>query len=77
MQPYLGSSQEIYHFAVWWKNLSHPNLVPPLGVSEISPSFGLVTPRMPGNIIEYTREHQDADRLLLVGAFWNQRKLTS
>lgn len=70
MWPYRVSFQEFYCRAARWKHISqHPNVLPFLGVSvsEEAPPFGLITPWMPeGNIIEYTRKHQDADRLLLV-----------
>ncbi|KAF9789476.1 kinase-like domain-containing protein [Thelephora terrestris] len=56
----------VYGLVVRWKNVSHPNVLPLLGVSDVIPPFGLVTSRMSGNIKEYTQEHQVVDRILLL-----------
>ena len=57
-----------------WKYVSHPNVLPFLGVSEsllLSPSshppFCIISPWQPnGNIIEYIQKHQGVNRLQLV-----------
>jgi hypothetical protein len=52
---------------VRWRYVSHENVLPFLGVSEIVLPFGIVSPRMPNkNILEYTRKHLDANRVWLV-----------
>lgn len=54
--------------ALVWKRLSHPNVLPFLGVVN-SPqgSFGMVSSWMPqGNIVEYLVSHPTANRPLLV-----------
>ena len=65
-----NSSQAFYSSIVRWKYLSHPNLLPFLGVSETGP-LTLVSPWMPNNIIGYTANGVAATRLQLVGAFQN------
>ena len=51
---------------VVWKNLSHPNVVPLLGVT-IDP-IQLVSGWMPDvDLTGYITDHPDADRLNLVG----------
>ena len=61
-----------YRYVVRWKYVSHENVLPFLGVSEIVPPFGFVSPLMPkSNILDYTRTCQDANRLLLVSTSWN------
>ena len=69
---HLISSQAFYRLAARWKNFSHPNVLPFLGVyeSEIT-SLGLITPWMANNIKDYTRGRQSDDILRLVGAFRN------
>jgi len=52
---------------VGWKYVSHPNVLPFLGVSETLFSFSLISPWLQnGNIIEYIRKHREANRLQLV-----------
>ena len=51
-----------------WKRLTHPNILPLLGVT-ITP-FQLVSNWMSGgDLPEYIKKYPDADRLGLVGAF--------
>ena len=50
-----------------WKRLTHPNILPLLGVT-ITP-FQLVSTWMSGGDLPgYIKKHLDADRLVLVGA---------
>ncbi|KAF9642811.1 kinase-like protein [Thelephora ganbajun] len=58
--------KETFHqVAVMWKHLTHPNIVPLLGVT-IDP-FELISDRMPGgDLTEYITNHPDTDRLSLL-----------
>jgi hypothetical protein len=48
-----------------WKHLTHPNVLPLLGV--IIDDFQLISNWMPGgNLFDYIKKHSDADRLGLV-----------
>ncbi|KAF9644351.1 kinase-like protein [Thelephora ganbajun] len=50
-----------------WKHMSHPNVLPFLGISEIPPPFCIISPWMPnGNIVEYTKKNRSSNRLLLL-----------
>ncbi|KAF9646903.1 kinase-like protein [Thelephora ganbajun] len=55
-----------YYHVIGWKHISHENVVPFLGVSDELPPFCFISPWMPNNILNYTKEHQDADRLVLL-----------
>jgi len=51
---------------VVWKNLSHPNVIPLLGVT--ADPIQLISGWMPDvDLTEYITNHPDADRLNLVG----------
>jgi len=53
--------------AVIWKRLSHPNIVPLLGITLAPPQ--LVSEWIPGgDLLHYIKAHPDVDRLELVGA---------
>ncbi|KAF9646791.1 kinase-like protein [Thelephora ganbajun] len=58
--------KEICHqVAVVWKHLTHPNIVPLLGIA-INP-FELISDRMPGGgLTEYITNHPDTDRISLL-----------
>ena len=59
-------TQIFYREAVIWKNLTHPNILPFLGVT-IDP-LQLVSEWMPGGtLLKYVKNNPDADRLGLVG----------
>lgn len=50
-----------------WKYVLHPNVLPFLGVSETVYSFCVINPWLSnGNIVDYTKKSQSADRLHLV-----------
>ena len=50
-----------------WKRLTHPNIIPLLGVT-ISPRLQLISNWMSGGELrEYIKKHPDSDRLVLVG----------
>ena len=53
-----------------WKALRHPNVLPLVGVTMADSRFGMVSEwMMNGNINEFVRTHDDADRLGLVRIF--------
>ena len=50
-----------------WKYISHPNVLPFLGISESLFWFSIITPWLPnGNIVQYTKNDPWVDRLQLV-----------
>ncbi|KAF9647766.1 kinase-like protein, partial [Thelephora ganbajun] len=59
--------RRFYREIIGWKYVSHPNVLPFLGVSETLLPFCIITPWLPnGNIIEYTRKNKRANRLQLL-----------
>ncbi|KAF9645572.1 kinase-like protein [Thelephora ganbajun] len=59
--------RRFYHEIIGWKYVSHPNVLPFLGVSETLFPFCIITPWLPnGNIVEYTRKNIQANRLRLL-----------
>ena len=57
--------QTFRQVAVVWKHLTHPNIVPFLGVTIDPPQ--LIADWMPGgNLTEYIASHPDTDRISLV-----------
>ena len=53
---------------VTWKSLRHPNVLPLLGVTMSSKHFAMVSVWMVnGNINEFIKSNQDANRFELVG----------
>ena len=51
-----------------WKTLSHPNVLPLLGVTMNNSQFVMVSEWMEnGNINEFIKAHVDVNRLELVG----------
>jgi len=64
--PLLTSSQTLYQEAVVWKRLTHPNIVPLLGITPTP--LQLVSEWMTGgSLAEYIKKNPDTDRLGLVG----------
>jgi serine/threonine protein kinase len=62
---FLRIAQTFHREAVTWKHLSHPNIVPFLGVT-FDP-LQLVSAWMPGgSLTEYIKEHPSKSRLVLV-----------
>ena len=60
--------QTFRQVTVVWKHLTHPNIVPLLGVTIDPPQ--LISDRMSGgNLMEYIANHPDMDRISLVGDF--------
>ena len=50
-----------------WKRLSHPNIVPFLGVTDTPAPLSMVLEWMPnGDVRDYVGKHPEADRLQLV-----------
>ena len=50
-----------------WKRISHPNIVPFLGVSKAPAPLSMVSEWMPnGNVRDYVRRNPDTSRLQLV-----------
>ena len=63
------STQRLCREVLIWKRLSHPNILPLLGVSvSKNPQyFRIISEWMPnGNVIEYIRSNPEANRLRLV-----------
>ena len=62
--------QEFYHEIVRWKYISHPNVLPFLGVLEESPGlprFCIISPWLEnGNILEYLSKSPNVNRFELV-----------
>ena len=59
--------QRFYREIIGWKYVSHPNIVPFLGVSETVFPFCVVSPWLSnGNILEYIKKNRRVDRLQLV-----------
>jgi hypothetical protein len=51
-----------------WKHLTHPNILPLLGVTIDDFDFRLISSWMPGgHLLSYIKNNPDADRLDLVG----------
>ena len=62
-----NSDQRFYREIVAWKQVSHPNVVPFLGVSETLFPFSIVSPWLSnGNIAEYIQKHEGVNRIQLV-----------
>jgi len=58
---------EFYDYIIKWKHVSHVNVLPFEGVTEMRALFGFVTPWMPNNnIVEYIKKDQSANRLQLL-----------
>ena len=67
---YPDLNQMFYREVVGWKYISHPNIAPFLGISEILFSFCIISPWLSnGNIAQYIRKHQIVGRLKLVSYF--------
>lgn len=50
-----------------WKRLSHPNIVPFLGVADGPAPLSMVSEWMPnGDVRHYVKEHPEVDRIQLV-----------
>ena len=57
---------------VMWRRISHPNIVPFLGVSTTPVPLSMVSEWMPnGNVRDYVGENPDTSRLQLVRRFFN------
>jgi len=65
-----GTKQEFYHEMVRWKYISHPNIIPFLGVLEELPGpprFCIVSPWLEnGNILEYLSKSPNVNRFELL-----------
>ena len=69
--PLLSFAQRFCREIIAWKHLSHPNILPLLGVSVSANShyFRILTKWMPnGNVIQYAVSNPKANRLQLVGS---------
>ena len=68
---YSAFSQRLCREIIGWKHLSHPNILPLLGVSMSADPhcFHILTEWMPnGNVIQYARSNPGANRLQLVSS---------
>ena len=62
---YTNETQTFCQEAIMWKRLTHPNIVPLLGIT-FTP-FQLISNWMPGgDLPDYIKKNSDADRLKLV-----------
>ena len=67
---HLPSTKQLCREVLIWKRLSHPNILPLLGVSvSKSPQyFRIISEWMPnGNVMEYIKSDPQTNRLRLVG----------
>ena len=66
-----ASTQQLCREIIYWKHLSHPNILPLLGVSvSADQRYSILTMWMPGgNAMQYARSNPDANRLELVSPF--------
>ena len=65
---HLRIAQTFHQVTVVWKHLTHPNIVPLLGVTINPPQ--LISDWMPGgDLTEYVASHLDTDRIRLVSDF--------
>ena len=66
-QPIDNVPQEFHGEVAVWAKLNHPNILRCFGIT-VDP-FQIVTEWMPnGQAMVYVQEHQDADRVRLVGS---------
>jgi len=66
-----ASTQWLCREIIGWKHLTHPNILPLLGVSVSADPrcFFILTDWMSnGNVVEYTRSYPEANRLRLVNS---------
>ena len=67
--PSLSFPQRLCQEIIGWKHLSHPNILPLLGVFTFTDpcSFRILTKWMPnGNVMQYARNNPGVNRLRLV-----------
>ena len=64
-------TQRLCREIIHWRHLSHPNILPLLGVSvSADQRYSILTMWMPGgNVMEYATSNTDANRLRLVTPF--------
>ena len=61
------SSQRLFQEIVIWRRLSHPNVLPVLGISQDPFPLCVITEWMlDGNIVDFTAKHSEVNRLRLV-----------
>ncbi|KAF9648292.1 hypothetical protein BDM02DRAFT_3096756, partial [Thelephora ganbajun] len=61
------TKQLLFQEVVIWKRLSHPNVLPILGVSlELFPLCVITGWMIDGNIMDFTSKHPEVNRLRLV-----------
>jgi len=62
-----GSWQRLFQEIVIWRRLSHPNVLPVLGVSpKLFPLCVITEWMVGGNIVEFVSKHPEFNRLRLV-----------
>ena len=59
--------QRLFQDIVLWKRLSHPNVLPVLGVSpKLAPLCVITEWMIDGNIMDFTSKHPEVNRLRIV-----------
>ena len=65
-----SSWQRLFSEIVIWRRLSHPNILPVLGVSpKLFPLCVVSAWMIDGNIMDFTSKHPEVNRLRLVRSF--------
>ena len=71
----LNLNKRFYREIVGWKQLSHPNVLPFLGVSKSLFPFSIISPWLPnGNILKFAQRFPSVDRLDLVSDHCDYRR---
>ena len=62
-----NSWQRLFQEIIIWRRLSHPNVLPVLGVSpKLFPLCVITEWMVDGNIMDFTQKHPEVNRLRLV-----------
>ena len=67
MNLFDASWQRLFQEIVIWRRLSHPNVLPALGISpKLFPLCVITEWMVDGNIMDFTSKHPEVNRLRLV-----------